>query len=97
MTQLDSIIATIQLIKPELYDRYGVSSIGIFGSVVRNDFSNSKSDIDVIVDFSKPIGIEFIDLAEFLETKFKRKIDLVSKNGIKIKYFREIEREIIYV
>ena len=97
MTQLDSIIATIQLIKPELYDRYGVSSIGIFGSVVRNDFSNSKSDIDVIVDFSKPIGIEFIDLAEFLETKFNRKIDLVSKNGIKIKYFREIEKEIIYV
>ena len=97
MTQLDSIIATIQLIKPELYDRYGVSSIGIFGSVVRDDFSNSKSDIDVIVDFSKPIGIEFIDLAEFLENKFKRKIDLVSKNGIKIKYFREIEKEIIYV
>ena len=97
MTQLDSIIATIQQIKPELYDRYGVSSIGIFGSVVRNDFSNSKSDIDVIVDFSKPIGIEFIDLAEFLETKFNRKIDLVSKNGIKIKYFREIEKEIIYV
>ncbi len=82
--------------KPELTAKYSVNSIGLFGSVVRNDF-NENSDIDVIVDFSKPIGIEFIDLANYLEKVFKRKIDLVSKKGIKERYFREIEGEIIYV
>jgi predicted nucleotidyltransferase len=91
------IIASLQKIKPELKRKFFVSSIGLFGSVVRDDFSPEKSDIDIIVDFSKPIGVEFIDLAEYLETIFKRKVDLVSKKGIKDKYYREIENEIIYV
>ena len=77
-------------------DKYHVSSIGLFGSIVRDDF-NSNSDIDIIVDFSKPIGIEFIDLAEFIERKLKKSVDLVSKNGVKQKYFRTFESEIIYV
>lgn len=91
------IIASLQKIKPELKRKFFVSSIGLFGSVVRDDFSPEKSDIDIIVDFSKPIGVEFIDLAEYLEPIFKRKVDLVSKKGIKDKYYREIEKEIVYV
>lgn len=91
------IIASLQKIKPELKRKFFVSSIGLFGSVVRDDFSPEKSDIDIIVDFSKPVGVEFIDLAEYLETIFKRKVDLVSKKGIKDKYYREIENEIVYV
>jgi predicted nucleotidyltransferase len=58
--------------------KFHVSSIGIFGSVVRNDFAEN-SDIDIIVDFSQPIGIEFIDLADLLEEKFHEQVDLVSK------------------
>lgn len=91
------IIASLQKIKPELKRKFFVSSIGLFGSVVRDDFSPEKSDIDIIVDFSKPVGVEFIDLAEYLETIFKRKVDLLSKKGIKDKYYREIENEIVYV
>ncbi|GEP94142.1 nucleotidyltransferase family protein [Chitinophaga cymbidii] len=83
-------------LKPELIDKYHISSIGLFGSVVRDDFSPS-SDVDIIVDFSQPIGIEFIDLADYLEKKIKRPVDLVSKNGIKQKYYKEIEPEIVYV
>jgi hypothetical protein len=51
----------------------------------------------IVVDFSKPIGIEFIDLANDLEKLLNRKVDLISKDGIKPKYFREIQPEIIYV
>src|SRR6185436_2692761 len=97
MTQLESIVSTIKKLKPELIQKFGVSSIGLFGSVVRTDFSSAKSDIDIIVDFSRPVGIEFIDLADILETTFKRKIDLISKKGIKSKYFREIEKDLFYV
>ena len=82
--------------KPELMEKFHVSSIGLFGSVVRDDY-NETSDIDIIVDFSQPIGIEFIDLADYLETKFDKNIDLVSKGGIKQKYLQAIESEIIYV
>ena len=96
MDMLAIIQKKLQQIKPNLVSKYHVSSIGLFGSVVRNDFTN-ESDIDVVVDFSEPIGIEFIDLANELEAIFNRKVDLVSKNGIKRTYMQLIESEIIYV
>ncbi|MCL2312329.1 MAG: nucleotidyltransferase family protein [Firmicutes bacterium] len=96
MKYLETVKENLEKIKPELIEKFDVSSIGLFGSIVRDDFT-SDSDIDIIVEFSHPVGIEFIDLAEFLENKFNRKIDLVSKNGIKKNYFSEIENEIIYV
>ena len=96
MTDLNIIKQILTQLKPELTAKYNVSSIGLFGSVVRDDFSPS-SDVDIIVDFSKPIGIEFVDLADFIERKLNKNVDLVSKNGVKQKYYRSIESEIIYV
>jgi hypothetical protein len=96
MTELGSIKQILSQLKPELQEKYFVNSIGLFGSIVRDDFTD-KSDIDIIVDFSKPIGIEFIDLADFIESKLNKKVDLVSKNGVKQKYFHLIESEIVYV
>ncbi|MCD8741888.1 nucleotidyltransferase family protein [Mucilaginibacter roseus] len=96
MSYLNIIRTTLSALKPELKSKYPINSIGLFGSVVRNDF-NETSDVDIIVDFNKPIGIEFITLADELEARLKRKIDLVSKNGIKPKYLEQIESEIIYV
>ena len=96
MTDLNTIKQILTKLKPELIDKYHVSSIGLFGSVVRDDF-NSSSDVDIIIDFSQPIGIEFIDLADYIEMKLKKNVDLVSKNGVKQKYYRTIESEIIYV
>ena len=96
MTELNTIRQILILLKPELIDKYHVSSLGLFGSIVRDDFKPT-SDIDIIVDFSQPIGIEFVDLADLIETKLKKSVDLVSKKGIKQKYFEAIESEIIYV
>ena len=96
MTDLNIIKQILTQLKPELTAKYNVSSIGLFGSVVRDDFSPS-SDVDIIVDFSKPIGIEFVDLADFIEKKLNKNVDLVSKNGVKQKYYHSIESEIIYV
>ena len=96
MTDLNSIRHILTQLKPELIEKYHISSIGLFGSIVRDDY-NSSSDIDIIVEFSQPIGIEFIDLADFIEKKLDSTVDLVSKNGVKEKYYRSIQSEIIYV
>ncbi len=96
MNELASIKNILTQLKPELTRKFYVNSIGLFGSVVRDDF-NDLSDIDIIVDFTKPVGIEFIDLADFIESKLLKKVDLVSRNGVKPKYFHQIESEIIYV
>ncbi|GLU55781.1 nucleotidyltransferase family protein [Dyadobacter frigoris] len=96
MKELTHIKQILSKLKPELIRKFNVSSIGLFGSIVRNDF-NASSDIDIIVDFSKPIGIEFVDLADFIEKELNKPVDLVSKKGIKPKYFSAIESEIVYV
>jgi uncharacterized protein len=96
MGQLAHIKQIIQQLKPELAEKFHVQSIGLFGSIVRDDYS-ATSDIDIIVDFDRPVGIEFIDLADYMEQRLKKKVDLVSKNGIKEKYFKAIEKEIVYV
>lgn len=97
MTDIATIKYILTGLKGELADRFQVSSLGLFGSVVRDDFNPVSSDIDIIVDFFRPIGIEFVDLADYLESKLNRPVDLVSKAGVKEKYFKEIKTEIIYV
>lgn len=96
MTTLDSVKQTLLKLKPELSQRFYVSDIGVFGSITREDFQTA-SDIDIIVDFKKPIGIEFIELADFLEANFDRKVDLVSRKGLKPGLFSKIKDEIQYV
>jgi predicted nucleotidyltransferase len=96
MTFLSTIQEKLRRIKPRLSEKYHVNSIGLFGSIVRTDF-RPDSDIDIVVDFSRPIGIEFVDLAEELEELLHRKVDLVSRAGIRPQYYRAIEPEILYV
>ena len=96
MMSLTTIKNILQGLKPELANKYNVSSIGLFGSVVRNDYT-TVSDIDIIIDFSKPIGIEFIDLADLIERKLDKPVDLVSRKGIKEKYYAIIGPEIQYI
>jgi uncharacterized protein len=82
--------------KVDLATRYHLTSIGIFGSFTREDF-HDDSDIDILIDYDQPLGIEFIDLAEELEKILNHKVDLVSKNGVKLKYLKEIQKDLIYV
>ena len=82
--------------KEELKERYKVKKIGIFGSYVRGE-QNEKSDLDILVDFKESIGLEFIELAEFLETILGMKVDLVSKGAIKPERWKYIENDLIYV
>ena len=82
--------------KAELADRFGVLNIGLFGSVTRNDFTEA-SDIDILVDFSRPIGMDFFTLADLLETRLERKVDLITRDGIKPRYFEAIKEDLIYV
>jgi len=96
MTELNSIRKILTQLKPELTQKFFVDTIGLFGSIVREDFT-PNSDIDIIVDFNKPVGIEFIDLADYIEAKLKKKVDLVSSRGLKPRYLKQIQPEIIYV
>ncbi|MBT3244433.1 MAG: nucleotidyltransferase family protein [Bacteroidetes bacterium] len=96
MTDKMKIALILKENKIRLAKKYNLTSIGIFGSFAREDF-NENSDIDILVDYEKPMGIEFIDLANELEILLKRSVDLVSRNGVKPKYFIEIQKDLFYV
>lgn len=82
--------------KQEFEKKYKVKRLGIFGSVARGE-AVANSDIDILVEFNYPVGMEFISLALELENMFQDKVDVVSRGGIKEKYFKAIEPDIVYV
>jgi uncharacterized protein len=96
MLTRDDIIQKLKAHKEELQAKFPLKSIALFGSYARGDQSE-ESDIDVLVEFSEPVGMEFIDLLLELEKIFNQKVDLVSKRGIKSHYLPYIEDDLIYV
>ena len=96
MTNLNDIKTLLKRHKQHLSEKYGLSDLAIFGSYSREQ-QNATSDIDILVDFKKPIGIEFIDLADELEKILQNKVDLISRKGIKPRYFKYIEQDLRYV
>ncbi len=96
MSYLNNLKQQLARLKPQLVEQFGVHTLGLFGSVVRADFSPA-SDVDIIVEFSRPVGVEFIDLGDFLEKVIQRKVDLVSRRGVKESYLKTFEKEIVYV
>jgi predicted nucleotidyltransferase len=81
--------------KPILREKFKVEKIGIFGSYARGEESK-HSDIDILVEFSSPIGWEFIDLKEFLEEILGRNVDLVTIQALKPQLKDIILKEVVY-
>lgn len=98
--QPQDITRTLRSEIPYLKETYGVKKIALFGSVAKSNYSK-KSDIDMVVEFEKPIGLKFVDLAEYLEKRLGRKMDILTNDGIKSirsrKIAKDIKRSLQYV
>ena len=79
----------------ELKQNFSVRSIGLFGSLARND-ADSESDVDILVDFIEPTFDHYMDLKFYLESLFDRKVDLVTADTVKPRLKGVIKREVIY-
>lgn len=97
MKNLQSAKSTIQKNKKVIVETFHVKRIGIFGSTVRGE-DNVHSDVDILVEFSKPVGFfTFFDLEEFLKKELGKPVDLVTKNALKPQIGKRILREVVYV
>lgn len=96
MNDLQQIQSRLRSIYPSLLQRYPIKRLAIFGSTARNE-RTPESDFDIMVEFSRPVGFQFFELANELENFLKCHIDLVSRNGIKPAYYAEIQNELVDV
>lgn len=62
----------------EVCKRNDISYCALFGSFARGD-ANGTSDIDLLVRFEKPIGWAFFGIAEDLQDKLGRRVDLATE------------------
>ncbi|MEW6620604.1 MAG: nucleotidyltransferase family protein [bacterium] len=84
-------------IKADIQKSYFIKQIGVFGSYIRKE-EESESDLDILVEFYKPIDIfKFMELERFLSEELNIKVDLVSKKALKPFIGREILKEVVYV
>lgn len=80
---------------PYLTEHFGISKIGIFGSYIRDE-ARPESDLDILVEFSRPIGWEIVDLNAYLESLLELKVDLVTKQSLHPRIRSRILEEVQY-
>ena len=71
----------------EICERNDVSYCAVFGSFARGE-ATDQSDIDLLVEFSKPKGFDWISGALEIEDALGKKVDWVTVGGLS-KYIRE--------
>ena len=97
MTTKETILSTIQSHKAEL-TRLGIKDIGLFGSYVREEQSDS-SDIDILIDFEpeKENFDNYMAVYDIIEKLFKdERIEIVTKNGLSPYIGPQILKEVVY-
>ena len=77
--------------------KYGVKRLRLFGSAVKGEFDPVSSDLDFLVEFHPPVGMnafrQFIDLKLGLEDLFARHVDLLTWRAVKDPVFRDRAEE----
>lgn len=100
MLTREKIVELLRENYPHLADEYGVKKIGLFGSYAKDTFDEA-SDVDVIVEFDRPIGFKFVELTEYLEHLFNRKVDVLTREGLEgiriNRIAKDIAESIVYV
>lgn len=90
-------IAILEAEKPVLARRYGVQSLGVFGSYVRGE-EKPDSDLDVLVEFVAPPSLfEYVRLQNEISGLLGVPVDLVMKSALKPEIGKRILEEVIVV
>lgn len=96
MKKLEELKQIIENHRPVLEEKYKVKSIAVFGSYARGE-QTQESDVDVMVEFTEPVGFLFIHLADYLEEILGVKVDLITPEAIKPNRREYIMRDLTYV
>lgn len=82
--------------KEEIRKRYGVIILGIFGSYVRGE-ENKTSDVDILVELERPIGLKFFELWDNLENLLGCDVDLVRAKLLRDEISDDVLKEFVEI
>ena len=96
--KLEDIEIILRRHKEELRERFGVRSIAIFGSYARGE-ETELSDVDILVEFERPIGWEIVDLRDYSEELLGVPVDVITKNAAMSRkgLWEHIREDLVYV
>jgi len=94
---LEEVLDVLRKRKQEFRSAYGVTAIGVFGSLARGK-ETPESDVDVVVKMKKPDLFFMVHIKEELENDYKTKVDIVHYRD-KMNAFlkKRIDQEAVYV
>ena len=93
---LEKTLAVLRKLNPFLKERFGIESLGVFGSVARNE-AGMNSDVDIVVEMP-PDLYAMVHVKEYLEEALHAPVDLVRyRNQMNALLKERIEREVVYV
>ena len=98
ISSIEEVVQYLNKNRIYLHDRFGITSIGIFGSFVRGE-QTPYSDIDMVIEMEKSkknIHI-FLQLKRFIEKEIGRKVDIGFEHSLKPAIREKIKEHIIYV
>jgi len=90
------ILAYLTSHKEEIFSRFSLTRMGLFGSYVKG-CANEQSDIDILIESEKRDFFVRDDLREYLQNIFGKAVDVGYFDSVRKFYRDTIEREIIYV
>lgn len=93
MLNQQKIVQILRKELPYLENTYKVKKVGLFGSFAKGK-EKIDSDIDIVIEFKSPIGLTFVELAEYIEKLLGRKVDVITSEGIKSIRVREVAEDI---
>lgn len=79
---IDQIKDALRAMLPELKSRWPVSYLGVFGSWARRE-QGKDSDLDLLVDFDRPVGLEIVALKDEIEHRLGLPVDLVMRGSLR--------------
>jgi predicted nucleotidyltransferase len=98
MRTLEEIKRIIAEHKEEIRQKYGIVILGVFGSYARGE-QKETSDVDILVELERPVGLEFYEFWDYIENLLRTKADVLTLTALKQKtpFWEKIKGDIVYV